>query len=99
MLQDLDMTANLFTGAYLSGTTIYEIGNQFISTTRLFVDHNFTSAENRDLANGFHKRVFDVFRPDLLRVLLRRIRPLQLAQLRGMHLRAQDGTFFGCREA
>lgn len=76
MFEDLDVTADLFASAEFSSTTKDEIGNQFIATAGFLVDNNLSSTKNGNLANGFHKCILNIFRPDLLRISLPRIRSL-----------------------
>lgn len=44
MLEDLDVTTDLLSATKFSGATENEVCDQFVSSTRFLVDHNFPSA-------------------------------------------------------
>src|SRR5579871_1466985 len=94
MLEHLNVTADLLATATLSSTTINEICNQLVSTTWLFVDDNFSSPENGNLLDCFHKGILDIFRPHLL-VLLSRVGSLQLHRL-SREVQFRDGVSCDC---
>jgi hypothetical protein len=78
MLENLDVTADLFAGTEFASAAVNEIGNQFIPTARFLVDNNLSATENWDLADSFHESILDILWPHLLRIFLSSVRSLRL---------------------
>jgi len=69
MLENLNVTTDLFACAEFSSAAVDVIRNQFVSTTRFLVDNDLSSSKNGNLANCFHESIFNILGPNLFRFL------------------------------
>jgi hypothetical protein len=79
MFENLNVAADLFASTKFTGSSVDEIRDQLISTTRFLVNNNLSTTEDWNLADGFHESVLDILWPDLFIVFLSRIRSLPVS--------------------